>query len=74
MTRRVRGILLLMSFVMIVLTGVLLYLSAEEYCFNYDCLGKGKCPTRLQDFISCYANNPCVGGGVMKCEVPPPGK
>lgn len=61
-------------FLMIVLTGVLLYLSAEEYCFNYDCLGKGKCPNGLLEFRSCYANNPCVGGSVMKCEGPLSGK
>jgi len=41
---------------------------AEETCPDYDCLGKSGCLNGLQDFNGCAKDNPCVGGGSMKCE------
>lgn len=74
MQKRVTGKLLLASFLFLILGGLLMYLSAgpEEYCFNYDCLGQSGCLKGVSEWISCNKNNPCVGGGFMKCENPPP--
>ena len=75
MQRRTKGILLLVSFLFVILSGSLIYLrAAEDRCIDYGCLGQAGCLQGLGEWKGCTKDNPCIGGGSMKCEgiIPPP--
>jgi hypothetical protein len=73
MKKRLKGKVLLVSFLFLIFSGLLIDLSAGiEYCFNYDCLGYAGCLLGFNEFIGCTKFNACIGGGTVQCEKPPP--
>lgn len=69
MKKRMKSFLVLISFFVLILGGTLIYLAAQvETCTNYDCLGQASCQKGVEEFKGCTKDNPCIGGGSMKCE------
>ena len=73
MLKKLKGVLLLFSFLFLILAGTLVYLSAERVtCEDKGCKGQSFCDQGVDEWKGCTKDNPCIGGGSMKCEAPYP--
>lgn len=68
MPKKLKVLLLLASFCVLILSGALSLKAVQESCNDMGCLGDGICGTGFKTFNGCSKTSTCNGGSTVKCE------
>lgn len=68
MLKKLKRVLLLISILFLILGSNLSLRAEREGCVDLGCLGSASCDRGVEEFNGCAKDNPCIGGGSIKCE------